>query len=1238
MTPLRHAFVPMFAIATLVLLAATPAVAQSSSANEEGRLAALKRIARFVPSAYDLRQVYNAGQPGGEGGSTATANRRIEIRAVHKWTIRTGIAAVIYDGNGLRVPFARLHVLVRNTTDLGPDAPTFADENLTQSIGGPLNVPWFSGTTVTANAAGLGNLTDLTIAWCGRAITRFEIVLCPLPSTLEAAPDSVLVCAEKVTVVLSPDPLVVQLRFRSLTDPTATGATGVAGGIVHPFVVELQTSCRTPMRLIERTDLNSTTDASDQRPPSLGEITVNGIGLTGTVTQRVTTTAEVTLATFTGVQAVLLPGASSVAFDQPVPSTPVTANVTFIAGRLVALSLAASLSLEVTIAPSSAQVRLATWLIALDGSRRDAFEKLVADFKASSGSAVGSLGLNVTDVDPLQASSRAFGLPVTDSELFSPDTIARISRSAYAVDLNVIRKLSGAMYAFVFNASVFAATGTLNQQLPPELYASAANGTLHCRADFSMDNAPRGLTYGLTQGGFITALPRFAVSTTVDGVARQLFVLPFIVGPLGSLSSTLTETLSCNLNPALFAQHYHPGDVGFQLEVAGLDDKAEGLARRFLSVFAILNPDVAFISVVIQVCDCSIDNGLELDVALHPLQFPIGTNQLTRYLIGALVGNALLVTIIAAVSFGLSKLWLKQAGEIIVDGPDLVPVIYRTQQAANAALLRKEALEHRSHLVFPHAVLITVTALYPGTTFAAYALLPFVMSNTFVVVAWCLVGIVFACVYPLFVIRVATKLSPTFQDLDVHSITRGWVWKVLIPLGDYESGHADATRFRHCFEDFRGRYRWFLGVLLASWLVLSIFAAKFVACSSRFILPLTMQIGFFFFYVARAPYITAYRNVLAVVSSIMICVGLGFLFWDGMERRSTTFLSAWSVALSLLSVVVTVTRFVFARFYNRYNIAAARGHLDEEFLVIEEDESRKARRNGYYDATGKFFVDASGRGAADDEFVDAGREAAEMDTSGLRVTVYDPHATVKRSVFADVEFESPDGAYRYEAKKPSTLAGLLDEILDGKPPDVAASARALPLQKSQLTHDEFRDWVDQMSRRERYEADLAASRELRGRSQSYRASVERPQRRLTVREVAELKQSPEERRRQENERIDRTIEEQFRRLSAPTASPSLEYGRRFAPGRVFGYQRRLEEVARGCRDRGALRPEDADDGLDGEEATNVVGADSAMLQRARDRMKAVLRKPVMPPRNLSASFEALWKRKTRSGLEPDADL
>jgi len=723
------------------------------------------------------------------------------------------------------------------------------------------------------------------------------------------------------------------------------------------------------------------------------------------------------------------------------------------------------------------------------------------------------------------------------------------------------------------------------------------------------------------------------------------------------------------------------------LEVSGLPDKDIGTARRFLSAFAILNPEIAYMCVLIQVCDCTIDHGLPLDMGLHPLQFGIGENQLTRYFIGALAGNFILMALSIVLSFAAAAFMRRRAADMLIreNAPSSTAAARMENAAANhRARKRQQELRERANRIFPHVPLMVIIALYPGTTYAAYGLLPR-LSNTFVLLMWAVVGIVFAGVVPFAVVRIAVKVSPEFKPLDVHAITRGWHWKVLIPLGDYDGEHADLVRWRYAYDHFRGDYRWFFGVQMASWLVMSIFGANFVACTSRFLLPLVVQIAFFFMLVARAPFITAYQNVVAVGHSVMICIGLAFLFWDGQERRSNTFLSSWTITLVLLSIAMTAVRNVYAYYNEHYVIGAARGHLDEEFLMIEEDEDAKERRNHAYDPTGKVRIDdpmglgdrnnhqqsatAKTRGGADavgnedgDEFVDAAREAAEGD--GLRVKVVDIHKRDHESAFADffdeAQGDGPGGGRRAITRgRNDPIGDLLDQILDGPPQRQYADADAVSQREFEtqtyvdnekgkkrnpamnrdsggMTFEEFEDWIDTMNKRERAEAERAALLQLRtGREERYVA--DQPLKSLSMEERHRMMVSPEQLRRLKENEEDERIDAYFRRRSRPTAGPTYEYGRRFAPDKTFAYQRRLEELStRRRKYRGHIDPNDADDGLDGEDATAVVDATHDMVRNEKRRIKEELRQPVMPPRKLAPALEAARRRALDAAAKREA--
>jgi hypothetical protein len=1183
---------------------------------------ALKRVARFLPSPAMVQLADNQGQPLGEGGFPGTAGRRLTLIATHGVPLSTGIAARVVDGNGLIVPFARGVIRVYNVTDLSTAAasntppPTSLDEY------GALSAGWITGSAATAGADGVLNFTSFTIGWCGAAVTRFNAFVCPLASTAEAAARSPLVCTELVALVLYPNPWVVELRYRDPEDPHAVGAVAVAGSLLRPFRIELRTSCRTALRLLPSpgslSQPGNVSSSSSPRNLAVGTVSLYGIGLGGAMERIVASDENTTYALFDAVRAVVLPGAEEVAASDVVPTSSITINASFTSGAASPRDLRASFLISVLIRPATSRVSLSAWIVPLLGPHRALYESLIASHEKTRATAA------VTDGS---SSSIENGLPVTTSPLFRPSEMQRLAVRDFSVEMNLIRKYEGAMFALIFNASVFASeVSVLASNTPSELY-SQANGSLHCSAVFEVDEAPRGLTYGLTQRDFISGLDRFAIvtyGTDADGTATtaQQFAVPFIVGPLKSLSSTLAETLTCRLNPALFAKNYYPAPATLQLHVTGLDDQPIGTARRVISLLALLNPEIAYISVVIQVCDCSIDHGRPLDMALHPLQFPIGTDQLTRYFIGALVGNAIVILAVTALSYVIRLVLLRRSNGIdvpSVESGDLLP------QARNQLIMKKERLTLWADKIFPHSFFVITTALYPGMSYAAFALLPHVLERTFVLMAWCIVGVLFNALYPLMVLRVATKLSPGFRELDIHSITNGWLWKILIPLGDYDSQHPDLIRYRHCYGQFRGHYRWLYVLLFLSWLSMSFFAARFVPCPQRFLLPLVVQVVFFFFFVARAPFITAYQNVVAVLSTMMMAIGVGFLFWDDMERRSTVFLSAWSITLCILSLIVTIVSAVFDTYQDRYVLGAARGHLDEEFLIIVENKERLARRTGYYDPTGKLRLDAARVGAEDNEFIDAEKEAAEATIDGFGFKVWDMQRAdqAPASPFQADPPSPPSSPPRRRSKTrrmtQQNAAALLDEILNG--------AKVPPPPRP------FDDWNDTMDARERMEAADEASRYLKTGRTGRVGSLARPAKKLSPEDVWLASLTPEQRQRVEDERTDRHIDAQFRNASRPTAAPTLAYGRHFTPNKTFGYQRRLEALTREFANRDSVNPEEADDGLDhdDDDAELIMRLDydraDAERKAAKARAVAAAAEPVLPARCLPPALEAIAKRR-----------
>ena len=405
----------------------------------------------------------------------------------------------------------------------------------------------------------------------------------------------------------------------------------------------------------------------------------------------------------------------------------------------------------------------------------------------------------------------------------------------------------------------------------------AADGKLLISTINSVDVNPRGMLFALTQPDFLAPVVNYNISTVspIGNVSSRSYVLSIQMGPQSGLGAEVGDTVIVSLTPFFLDSLYIPvPDRYFQFYVSPDQKSALEQARSVMSLAAIVNPDIAFISTLIVQLDCSIGESGSLDFAIHPLQFGLGSNQLERFRRSAQACNIIIILFTSLFSI---IAWLTLSPE-------------------------------KRTLVVPHIPLWVARVLYPGTVYVSFSILHSAVDGidyTLFLVG----GAVFAVGLPALCAKLVLLLTPKYQRMDKFSPRQSCVYKIMAPLGEYEVRNTDHISFRYLFNELQGtKYRKiFFVVDYLVWLSTPIVSAL-LPCDSRHLYVLICVAGHLMIVVGSAPYITISLNALHVLAGGVKCTALVYLFWPGQGTAFRNILSALICVLSPLSIILFIVR------------------------------------------------------------------------------------------------------------------------------------------------------------------------------------------------------------------------------------------------------------------------------------------------------------------------------------------
>lgn len=863
-------------------------------------------------------------------GAATRQSGGFESNIVHRRPYAQGIAASLTNQNGQAVAFVAMQLWLVASNNSNVPLPAF-----------------FTGTTQRTDIDGRVNFTSLKIENCTSDSTTYPVRVCPLVDSVFAAgvagssasssSSSATVnatCSAKFILTLVSNNDDVSLRYSDEFGSITATPQAAIGEPMRTFAIELLSSCGSPLApSLLNVPVGDSGSIPVQELLAIANVSISGGGLSGATVQPVSAIGQkqgepYLVATFYNLIPTVYPPEllDGVAGRQSF----LTATVTLQSRR----GVKGSLTLRITVlpAPTAGKVTVSAELILLTPGQ--AAGLLAQPQGESLASRLIPIGYRP---DLVSTASSDLSSVLTLPRLLSPaGAPRRITTSleelrkrpmfiAIVMNVSACRspppnvRVAGNAVPTAGGGQVPSPGGNADITVPlPRDTLATANNTFWTIPQFSSEFAPRGVEYMISQGEFIAPLqmvfleegPTASRTTTTS----LRFLLPLALGPSPGAASALTETAVVSINPNLLRPGYAwQSQAPFTVVVSGLPLQDLVLARRYLSLSMVINPDIAYVSVVAAVTDCTLDGGAPLDLALHPLGFiAIGDNQLTRFLIGAALGNSLLIGFVLL--FGLAAWFIV---------PRFIDPVHSLPDSTYQRTLMT---------CFPHSLFAAVTVLFPGQCYSAMALLPYTTGN-FSLVAWALVAFFYTVGVPVVITRVALKIAPRYVNVDVHQIS-SWVWKTLVPLGEYEGQHRDNLLYRYCYAPYRGPMRAFHAVHFVMWTVAASLASRFMSCRWRFTVPLAMDVVLFFVYVTRAPYVTANRNVVAVFAVMMRIIALSLLFWEGAERRSVVVLSSLTITLCVLSVACFIIDTVYAMKHELFKIGVSRGFVDEGFLEI----------------------------------------------------------------------------------------------------------------------------------------------------------------------------------------------------------------------------------------------------------------------------------------------------------------
>jgi hypothetical protein len=471
--------------------------------------------------------------------------------------------------------------------------------------------------------------------------------------------------------------------------------------------------------------------------------------------------------------------------------------------------------------------------------------------------------------------------------------------SARKAEISIAQFTSKAAYlVIVSNCSV--ENVLPGDSAPPKVEGSntvaVVGGRLILSTANGVDVNPRGILYALSQRSFVSSEHRYSLfgSTPVGNFSSRTHFSSFMLGPQGDLGAEVGDTVTLSLSAQYFVSPYvpYPQD-SFRFHVFPDSRTVLEQSRSFMSIAAIVNPDIAFISTLIVQLDCANGQSGALDFAIHPLQFGIGANAQERYRRSAQVCNIMIV-------------------------------VFSSLLSVVAHLLLP--LETRQYYV-PHIALWISRVLFPGTVFASlsmFGLISDAMDYTLFSV-----GILFAVFLPALSANMIRIVCPKFLRRRAFPGSLLCIYKVMAPLGDYQVQNSDHLTFRCLFSELQGtKYRkYFFIVDYCVWITAPVVSVIF-PCESRHVYILVLVASQLLIVVVCAPYITIGLNALHVLSGGVKTTALIYLMWPNQGRSFRNIMSALICVLSPASILFFLLRNIVP-----WIVGHLRGSNDEAWRV-----------------------------------------------------------------------------------------------------------------------------------------------------------------------------------------------------------------------------------------------------------------------------------------------------------------